>query len=109
MAAAPDVNAILEKLLAVKNRRPGTNVQLTEQEIIFLCTQSREIFINQPNLLDLEAPLQIVGDIHAQYTDLLRLFEFKGFPPEANYLFLGCACAPPRRARARPGATGRAP
>ncbi|KAJ1620333.1 protein phosphatase type 1 [Pavlovales sp. CCMP2436] len=89
MAAAPDVDAILEKLLAVKNRRPGTNVQLSEQEITFLCTQSREIFINQPNLLDLEAPLQIVGDIHAQYTDLLRLFEFKGFPPEANYLFLG--------------------
>jgi len=89
MATAPDVDAILEKLLAVKNRRPGTNVQLTEAEITFLCTTSREIFINQPNLLDLEAPLQIVGDIHAQYTDLLRLFEFKGFPPEANYLFLG--------------------
>lgn len=89
MAGTPDVDAILEKLLAVKNRRPGTNVQLTEAEITYLCTSSREIFINQPNLLDLEAPLQIVGDIHAQYTDLLRLFEFKGFPPEANYLFLG--------------------
>lgn len=62
---------------------------MSELEVRGLCLKSREIFLQQPILLELEAPLKICGDIHGQYTDLLRLFEYGGFPPEANYLFLG--------------------
>ena len=36
-------------------------MQLQEYEIKYLCTKAREIFINQPILLELEAPIKICG------------------------------------------------
>ena len=54
----------------VRGSRPGKNVQLTEAEIRGLCMKSREIFLSQPILLELEAPLKICGKhlcIHVCY------------------------------------------
>ncbi|CAF5127429.1 unnamed protein product, partial [Rotaria magnacalcarata] len=84
-----NVDNLIARLLEVRGCRPGKIVQMTEGEVRGLCLKSREIFLSQPILLELEAPLKICGDIHGQYTDLLRLFEYGGFPPESNYLFLG--------------------
>ncbi len=89
-----DIDKVIDKLLNVRGSKPGKLVNLTEAEIRGLCIKSREIFISQPILLELEAPLKICGDIHGQYYDLLRLFEYGGYPPEANYLFLGNSFPP---------------
>ncbi|EAN32633.1 Serine/threonine-protein phosphatase PP1-beta [Theileria parva strain Muguga] len=84
-----NLDSIIERLLEVRGNRPIKSVQLSEEEIKGLCHKSREIFLSQSILLELEAPIKICGDIHGQYYDLLRLFEYGGFPPAANYLFLG--------------------
>jgi serine/threonine-protein phosphatase PP1 catalytic subunit len=85
-----EVDRFMSQLLEARNCRPsGKQDQLKEAEICALCIRSRDIFMEQPMFLELEVPLKICGDVHGQYSDLLRLFEYGGFPPEANYLFLG--------------------
>ncbi|KAJ1953272.1 serine/threonine protein phosphatase Pzh1 [Linderina pennispora] len=65
------------------------SVCLRNSEIIAVCQAAREVFLAQPTLLELAAPVKITGDIHGQYTDLLRLFDKCGYPPHCNYLFMG--------------------
>lgn len=64
-------------------------VLLAEYQLRQLCAKSRELFLSQSILLELRAPVTIVGDIHGQYTDLLRIFDKTGYPPDTNFLFLG--------------------
>ncbi|KAJ7501236.1 protein phosphatase type 1 [Mycena galericulata] len=84
-----DLDSVIDRLLEVRGNRPGKSVKLQEYEIHYLCAKARELMITQPILLELEPPIKVCGDIHGQYYDLLRLFEYGGFPPDANYLFLG--------------------
>ena len=90
-AMAEKIDSLITKLLGLRDKKPGTTCSLSSDEVTYLIDESAQILVNQPALLELEAPIQIVGDVHGQYHDLLRLFEHCGFPPDANYLFLGCA------------------
>ncbi len=56
-----DIDKIIEKLLSVKGAKPGKQVNLLESEIQGLVTKAREVFISQPILLELEAPLKVCG------------------------------------------------
>lgn len=41
--------------------RGGKQVQLSEAEIRHLCVNARQIFLSQPNLLRVNAPIRICG------------------------------------------------
>ena len=85
-----DLDDMIQRLLdAAYAGKVTKTVSLKNAEIFAICSAAREVFLSQPALLELSAPVKIVGDIHGQYTDLIRMFEMCGFPPNSNYLFLG--------------------
>lgn len=89
-ARAFDLDNMIARLLAVGySGKASKSPPLKTQEITAICQAAREVFMAQPAFLELSAPVKIVGDIHGQYSDLIRLFEMTGYPPQANFLFLG--------------------
>lgn len=48
-------------VVTVRGRKPGVSVNLTDAEVRGLCIKSREVFLSQPILLELSAPLKICG------------------------------------------------
>ena len=85
-----DIDDMIGRLLeAGYSSKLTKSVCLKNNEITAICSAAREVFLSQPTLIELSPPVKIVGDVHGQYWDLIRLFEMCGFPPKANYLFLG--------------------
>lgn len=108
---------ILQK--AFQCYRTLTSIDITEYEhgaaqLVFpvlpipmlskLCKLATQIFINEPNILELPLKNQdepdkpdenknpgiiIVGDLHGHILDLLRILKTLGYPPKSSYLFLG--------------------
>ena len=51
------------------------NRYLNERQVSSLCRMVKRILINDSNVIDVDSPVVIVGDIHGQYYDLRKLFE----------------------------------
>ncbi|CAJ0931953.1 unnamed protein product, partial [Mesorhabditis belari] len=86
---ALDVPNLLQRMLSIGTTEKGMTKLVKEEELVQLCVEAKDLFMSQAALVEMNPPVRICGDIHGQYGDLLRLFNQGGFPPAANYLFLG--------------------
>lgn len=85
-----EVEMILHKLNQAKQNQIGKYVKLHEKQIKWLIKKAKEEFQQESTLLELEAPINITGDFHGQFYDVLRLFDIMGGPPPHNrYLHMG--------------------
>ena len=64
---------------------------LCKQVFPFAASYSKvsEILRKETNVVKINSPCTICGDIHGQFFDLIELFRIGGAVPDTNYLFLG--------------------
>jgi len=62
---------------------------LSQELLLDIIKKAGTLFESEPNLVKLSDPMTVVGDIHGQFFDLLKLLEVGGKPGDAQYLFLG--------------------
>ena len=56
-----DVDDLISRLREARNQKNVKNVCLKTSEISFVCQRAREVFMEQPILLELNPPVNIVG------------------------------------------------
>lgn len=74
------------KLLSEHISKEG---KIYKEDFVNIIKDVTERFKSEPNLLECDEPIVIVGDIHGQYYDLCHLLEKAGNPESTNYLFMG--------------------
>jgi len=83
------IDNLIHKLLNVGEEGGRLTTTITATELQQLCQAASEAFQRQGTLIEVDPPITVVGDVHGQYSDLLRIFEHSGFPDVTSYVFLG--------------------
>lgn len=66
-----------------------SEAQISKDDAKKIVAQASKFFSAEPNLLYLQDPVTIVGDIHGQFFDMREIFRLGGSPAQTKYLFLG--------------------
>ncbi|EMD49709.1 serine/threonine protein phosphatase catalytic subunit gamma, putative [Entamoeba histolytica KU27] len=74
------------KILKEHLRRQG---RLENYAAVKLIRQAADIFRSEKNILEVDAPAIIVGDIHGQFYDMLNFMDLLGSPEDNKFVFLG--------------------
>ncbi|KAF7324928.1 Serine/threonine-protein phosphatase [Mycena kentingensis (nom. inval.)] len=80
-AAKPNVRVLRDHFF-----REG---RLTEEHALYILEHATKMLSQEPNMVPVQGPVTICGDIHGQYYDLMKLFDVGGPLTDNSYLFLG--------------------
>ena len=76
-----NIQGIFRHTMKKKGDMNKLNVDVPEACVRWLIKESQQILKREPTLLELEAPINICGDFHGQFYDMLRVFEMCGGGP----------------------------
>ena len=64
-------------------------IPLEEKDVKILCVMVIELMIEESNIQPVNAPVNVCGDLHGQFFDLIELFNVGGQVPDKSYIFMG--------------------
>lgn len=82
-------NAGVDTLIAALLQDSSCRYRISVGAARSLIADASQVFRGERSLLEISPPVTVCGDIHGQFTDLLRIFQCNGRPPNQRYLFLG--------------------
>lgn len=62
---------------------------IEELNVKILCDIVKSILVEESTVTVVNSPVNVCGDIHGQFFDLLELFKKGGEIPRASYVFIG--------------------
>ncbi|KAK0428867.1 hypothetical protein QR680_011053 [Steinernema hermaphroditum] len=79
------LSLFIKKHLMIGDER----IEYDYRDIFELLERALEVYQRTPALIDVPAPVNVCGDIHGQYRDLMWIFQACGMPHSTRFLFLG--------------------
>lgn len=76
-----DIDKYIESIRACK--------PLPERDMRLVCEKVKEILAEESNIQPVNAPVNVCGDLHGQFYDVLELFRVGGEIPTKRYIFIG--------------------
>lgn len=90
MLSSSEIDEIVFQVLLSRMHGKKRYAQpVTSETMHRLLNQVQDLLKKEPVMLELSADIAVVGDIHGNIDDLLRIFERLRYPPAMRYIFLG--------------------
>jgi serine/threonine-protein phosphatase PP1 catalytic subunit len=83
------LNRLLKRLREEKDTPIDGRIEFSVDELMRLCEMTILQLQKDEMLIQIDAPVDVYGDIHGQFTGLMMFLEKYGFPDKKNILFLG--------------------